>query len=133
MTKQYIEFILKNEEHLKQVKELQKLWEEYVDYHINDIEISADGTNVPESHTHTTQYIGDEFRRLIEDNYYFDQDCDPYYVIEEGYEQALFSHHLIDFIHAIEDEQKRRHTRKRQPQKMWEKLKDLGLENEGKE
>lgn len=84
MSKQFIEFILKNEEHLKWVKELQKLWEEYVDYHINDIEITANGIYVRDSQIHDTQYISDEFQKLIEENYFFDPDCDPYYVIEEG-------------------------------------------------
>ncbi|WP_338452786.1 hypothetical protein R4Z09_13540 [Niallia oryzisoli] len=132
MSKQYIEFILKNEEHLKRVTELQKLWEEYVDYHINDIEMTADGIYVRESKIHDTQYIGDEFKKLIEENYFFDPDCDPYYVIEDSYEQALLSNHVVEFINAIEEEQKRRHSRERQPKKMWEKLTAMGLENEGK-
>ncbi len=133
MAKQYIEFILKNEKHLQRVQELQKLWEEYVDYHINNIEITADGVYVRNSKIHNTQYMSNEFQKLIEENYFLDSDCDPYYVIEEAYEQALLSSQVMDFINAIEEEQKRRHLRKSHPKKMWEKLTAMGLENEGKE
>jgi hypothetical protein len=128
MEKQYIECILKNEAHLNRIKELQKLWDEYLDCMMDGIETNIDGVFVPNSKIHDAEYIENEFKKLVEDNYFFDHDCDPYLVIEEGYTSALSSNYLFPFINTIEEEQKRRHTRKRHPKKSWERLKVLGLE-----
>lgn len=113
MTKRYIEFILSNEEHMNEIRRL----DNYVK-----------GNHSEGSKEHDKDYIEREFRKLIEDNYYFDSDCDPYYVIGEGYESAIGHNVPRLLILAIEGERKRRHTRKRHPKKSWQRLRELGLE-----
>ncbi|MFD2681188.1 hypothetical protein [Bacillus seohaeanensis] len=128
MEKQYIEFILQNEDHVQQIERLSKLWEEHLDCVFEGIETTTDGVFVPDSEFHKPVYIEEEIKRLVEDNYYFDHECDPYYVIEDGYNQMLGMGHPSLFIDSVQHEKKRRHTRKRHPKKSWEKLKALGLE-----
>jgi hypothetical protein len=120
MTKQYIEFILQNEDHLNQIRELSKPWNEWVATHDTSEELH---NRMHENET--------EFKKLIESNYFFDEDCDPFYCIQDGYIHAL-DYNPMELIDAIEKEQERRHTRKRKPKKVWEKLKAYGLENVGK-
>ncbi|MDR4163692.1 MULTISPECIES: hypothetical protein [Bacillus cereus group] len=128
MEKKYIEFILENEEHLKRIEELQKIWEEYVDFALNEVETTANGVSIADSKVHTAEYVESEFVKLIEDNYFFDDVCDCYGVIEEGYHMACFNNHPQMLIDDIKHERERRHTRKRHHKKSWERLKELGLE-----
>ncbi|WP_437834597.1 hypothetical protein ACQRXC_29220 (plasmid) [Niallia taxi] len=109
MAKQYIEFILKNEQHLKFLMELQE-----------KIENIDDSTQLKK-----------EFVNFIEENYIFDDECDPYGAIEEGYIMAQL-HYPDMLIFEMKREQEKRHKRKRQPKSSWDKLKEYGLELEGK-
>ncbi|WP_144504931.1 hypothetical protein [Bacillus mycoides] len=119
MEKQHIEFLLENEEHLKQLERLSKLWNEYIDGAFNGIANSKE---------HDKDKIQADFNKLIEENYLIDSDCDPYGVIEEGLLSAVVTGHPHILLSAIKQERERRHTRKRHPKKSWERLKELGLE-----
>lgn len=129
MSKQHIEFILKNEDHKKQLERLSKLWHEYVDYMLDRKEFTVEGVSIANSEEHEKGYIQGEFEKLIEDNYFIDDDCDPYGVIEDGLQSALITGDPKILVMAIEEERKRRHTRKRHPKKSWERLRELGLED----
>ncbi|WP_242488068.1 hypothetical protein [Bacillus sp. TH13] len=133
MGKKYIEFILENQEHMKKIEELESISTEYMDYSLDKLEITSNGVSISDSKVHNWGYIESEFEKLIGDNYFFDNECDYFGMIEEGYELAYFHHSPKMLIDAIKKEQKRRHTRKRHPKKSWEKLKSFNLEKVGEQ
>ncbi|MGG6447378.1 hypothetical protein [Pseudobacillus badius] len=128
MSKQHIEFILNNEEHLRQLKRLSKLWNEYIDYVLKGVEFTSDGVSIADSKEHDKAYIQTKFEKLIGENYFIDPDCDPYGVIEDGLLSARFMGDPAILLSSIKKEQEKRHTRKRHPKKSWEKLRAIGLE-----
>ncbi len=119
MEKKYIEFILENQEHMKKIEELEKISREYMDYLLDKLEITSNGVSISDSKVHNWGYIESEFEKLIVDNYFVDNECDYFGMIEDGYNQAYFHHSPQMLIDAIKKEQKKRHTRKRH-------LKELG-------
>lgn len=128
MKKKYIEFILENQEHMKKIQELDNISKEIGDHLLGKIERTSNGILISESKVHDLSYLERELERLIEDNYFMDNDCDCFGMIEQGYMHALYNHFPLDLIEAITTEQTRRHTRKRHPKKSWEKLRSYGLE-----
>ncbi|MED2033018.1 hypothetical protein P4V74_17370 [Bacillus thuringiensis] len=133
MEKKYIEFILENQEHMKKIEELEKISREYMDYLLDKIEITSNDVSISDSKVHNWGYIESEFEKLIVDNYFVDNECDYFGMIEDGYNQAYFHHSPQMLIDAIKKEQEKRHTRKRHPKKSWEKLKSFSLEKVGEQ
>lgn len=84
MQKKYIEFILENQEHIKKIKELDNISKEIGDYLLGKIERTSSGILISESKVHDWGYLEKELEQLIEDNYFIDNDCDCFGMIEQG-------------------------------------------------
>ncbi|MED2105322.1 hypothetical protein P4V98_31260, partial [Bacillus thuringiensis] len=84
MEKKYIEFILENQEHMKKIEELEKISREYMDYLLDKLEITSNGVSISDSKVHNWGYIESEFEKLIVDNYFVDNECDYFGMIDDG-------------------------------------------------
>lgn len=119
--KQYIEFLIYNEEHMQKIHSLEVLhWEiklEGLDFQIYD-------------RVNQLPQLIKEVKTLVESNYYYDPKIDVLGTIGKAWDnlilwENLFSPKMIAF--AIEDEIEKRKKRKRKYSEMWIKLEELGL------
>lgn len=119
--KQYIEFLIYNEEHMQIIHRLDALhWEiklEGLDFQVYD-------------RVNQLPNLIKEVKTLVESNYYYDPKIDVLGTIGKAWDnlilwENLFSPKMIAF--AIEDEIEKRKKRKRKYSDMWMKLEELGL------